>query len=130
MVKKWLWNVCVSMVGVLAPIKAILLTVGVLIVFDLITGLMAARKRKESLSSAGLRRSISKLVVYQIAVISAFLVEVYMVESVLPISKFVAGLIGMVELTSIFENINVFFGKNMFVFIIQKFGSINDKKYD
>jgi len=121
-------KILISICAVLAPIKAIILTVGVLILFDFITGLMAARKRGETITSAGMRRSVSKLVIYQIAVITGFLVETYMLSDMLPVTKFVAAIIGLVELTSIFENINTVYGSNLFGAVIDKLGSVNQKK--
>jgi len=126
-VKDIINGLIISTVSVLAPIQAVMLTVGALIVFDLVTGVMAARKRGEVVKSAALRRTVSKLVIYQIAVISAFLVETFLLKGALPISKITAGIIGTVELTSIFENVNTVYGSNIFKKVLGMLGSTNDK---
>jgi phage-related holin len=115
-------------VAVLAPIHAVMLTVGALIFADLITGLLAARKRNESITSAALGRTVSKALVYQCAVISAYLVEKYMLADVFPAAKLVAGLIGVVELTSILENAEKTLGVPIFRTIIQRLTSKNDAR--
>src|SRR5687768_11990257 len=84
----------------LAPIKPLLITVEVLVFADLITGVLAARKRKEPIRSAGLGRTVSKMLVYQLAVISGHLVGKYMIDDAIPVVKLVAGVIGLVELKS------------------------------
>lgn len=116
----------VSTLAVFAPVKAILIVTGVLIMADLISGVLAAKKRGESISSAGLRRTITKIFVYNMAVITGFLVEKYMITDLFPISKLIAGIISVVELKSILENLNTINGTDIFKTIIEKLGSSND----
>ncbi len=113
-------------VAVLAPIHAMLIVVGILIVADMVTGVWAAFKRGERVNSASLRRTISKFVIYNIAVISGFLLERYLLSDIFPVSKIVAGVIGLVEFTSIMENLGSISGQNVFKLIITKLGSQND----
>jgi hypothetical protein len=117
----------VSLLSVFAPIKAMLLVTGFLIFTDLISGILAARKRGEKISSAGLRRTITKCLVYNLAILSGFLVEQYMLESVFPISKLIAGIISLVELKSILENLNTINGSDIFKTVLSQLGSVNDK---
>lgn len=119
--------VAAALIALLAPIKALLISVGFLIMADLITGVWAALKRKETIKSAAMRRTVSKMVIYNIAVISGFLVEVYMLEELLPVSKIVASVIGLVELKSILENANTILGADLFKTVIAKLGSDNDE---
>lgn len=112
--------------AILAPIKMVMITVGFLIIADLITGVLAAIKRKEKVSSAVMRRTISKIVIYQLAVISGFLLEMYILNNVIPVAKIVAGVIGMVEFKSILENSNTIIGGDLFKIILGKLGSDND----
>jgi hypothetical protein len=104
-----------------------MVTVGILIFFDFITGMLAAKKRGEFITSAAMRRTISKLVVYQCSVISGFLVEKYLLDQILPVAKLVAGVIGMVELKSVLENANTITGKDIFKDLLLRLGSKNDK---
>ena len=124
--KEFLTGLVVSIISILAPIHAVIISVGVLIMMDYISGILAARKRGEAIKSAGLRRTVSKTVIYQIAVISAFIVETYLISKAVPVSKIAAGIIGTVELTSIFENLNTIHGSNIFKKIITLLGSPND----
>lgn len=125
--KPWIYNLLLSLLAVFAPIKPLVLTVGALIFADCFTGVWAAKKRGEQVKSAALRRTVSKMVIYQVALLTGFLVEVYMIDSLLPISKLVAGAIGMVEFKSILENSTVITGQDLFKSLIQKLGSKNDK---
>lgn len=125
--KSWAYNIMLSILAVFAPIKALIFSVGFLIFADCFTGIWAAKKRNEKITSAALRRTVSKMVIYQLALLSGFLVEVYMIESLLPISKLVAGAIGMVELKSVLENSTAIVGQDIFKSLIKKLGSQNDK---
>jgi hypothetical protein len=123
--KNFLQGLIVSALATLAPIKAVLLTVGVLILSDFISGVLAANKRGEKISSAKMRNSITKCLVYQSAVITGFLVQTYLLQGFLPIVNIVASLIGLTELTSFYENLNVIKGGNIFKKIIELLGSAN-----
>ena len=114
--------------AVLAPIKMVMITVGFLILADLITGIWAAIKRGEEINSSAMRRTISKMFVYQITVIGGFLLETYILSGSVPVSKIVAGVIGMVEFKSVLENSNVIVGDDVYAIILKKLGSDNDKK--
>lgn len=124
--KDYLTGTLISTLAVFAPIKAVILVTGILIFADLITGIWAAKKKGQKITSAGLRRTISKVLIYHTAILLGFLVEVYMLEGFIPISKIAAGLIGIVELTSVLENLNTINGNPIFKSLISKLGSIND----
>lgn len=111
---------------ILTPIKAALITVGVLVIMDLFLGLAAAKKRKEPITSSGLRRTVSKLLVYEMAIILGFITETYLAGSIVPISKIISGLIGITELKSILESLDEVNGASIFDSLIKKLGSKND----
>jgi Bacteriophage holin family len=123
--KDWLLALFLSALSVLAPIKPMLITVGILILMDAVTGIYAAYKRKEPISSAAMRRTVSKLLVYQGVVISGFLLELNLLDHLIPVAKLVAGAIGVVEFKSILENSNSIMGVDIFKSIIDKLGSDN-----
>lgn len=127
-VTKYLEPTLISLLAVFSPIKGVLLVTGFLIIADLISGVFAAIKRGEKITSAGLRRTLTKIFVYNMAVISGFLVEQYMLSSIFPISKLISGLISVIELKSILENLNVVNGSDIFKTVLDKLGSVNDKK--
>ena len=94
-----------SVLAVFAPIQPLLITVGVLIAADTVTGIIAAYKRGEEIKSSGLSRAITKLFVYQVVIITGFLLEKYMLSDLgVPIVKLLAGVIGVTELKSLLEN--------------------------
>jgi membrane glycosyltransferase len=126
--KEWLSNLGLSLLAVFAPIKTVLLTVAVLIAFDFITGIWAAKKRGDKITSAAMRRTVSKLLVYQLCVISGYLLEKNLLDSVVPVTKLIAGVIGIVETKSILENSQIITGMNIFKELIAKLGSSNDSK--
>lgn len=126
--KEWLSKLFIASLAALAPIHMVMITVGFLIFADLVTGIWAALKRGEKVSSAALRRTVSKIVIYQLAVISGFLLETYLIDGLMPVAKIVAGVIGMVEFKSILENSNHIVGGDLFKLVIQKLGSDNDPK--
>jgi DNA integrity scanning protein DisA with diadenylate cyclase activity len=123
---KYIAPLFLSAIAVLAPIKAIMVVTGILIFADLITGILAANKRGEKINSAGIRRTISKIFIYQLAIIVGFLIEKYMLSDFLPISKVAAAAIASVEGFSIFENLNTIDGSNLFKKAINLLGSSND----
>lgn len=124
--KNWLQNILMVSVAALAPIHAIMIVTGVLIMADLITGIWAAVKKGDAINSAALRRTVSKFVIYQIAVISAFVVQKFMLADLIPASNIVASAIGLVELKSILENASKILGADVFKVILSKLGSVND----
>src|ERR1700740_866886 len=126
--KDWIQSVGIACIASLAPIQAILISVGVMIFADLFTGMLAAHKRGEKISSAAMRRTVSKILIYEIAVICGFLLEKYLLDSLVPISKLVAGVIGLVEFKSILENCNAVLGQNIFETVLFRLGSDNDPK--
>lgn len=125
--KEWIIKIITIIVTVLAPIHAVMISVGVLVIADLITGIWAAIKRGEKVRSAAMRRTISKMLIYQIALITGFIFERYILEDLIPMTKIVASVIGMVEIKSIFENLNTIYGSDLFKVILSKLGSENDR---
>jgi len=125
---KYAQPLLLSALAVIAPIKAILIVTGFLIFADLLSGVIAAHKRGEKITSGGLRRTITKCLVYNLAVISGFLVEKYMIADIVPISKLISGVISIVELKSILENLNSINGTNIFKTVISSLGSKNDEE--
>lgn len=117
-----------ALIGVFMPVYPIMAVAGFLIFADLATGMLAARKNKEPISSAAMRRTVSKILVYQLVIMSGFLVEMYMLGGMLPISKIAASIIGLTELLSILENAEKAYGAPIFKKLLTLLGSENDKK--
>jgi len=126
--KEYIVKFFIMTLALLTPIKPMLIACGFLIFCDMITGILASRKRKERIKSSEMRRSISKFLVYQITIISAFILEIYMLDGLVPVSKVVAGVIGMVEFTSILENTSTIAGTDIVKLVLNKLGSKNQGK--
>ena len=126
--KDWLYGILVACIAALAPIQGVMATVGFLIAADFFTGMWAAHKRGEKISSAAMRRTISKAFIFQLTIISGFLLEHFILGDSLPIAKIVAGGIGMVEFKSILENANHIVGGDLYKTILSKLGSQNDQE--
>ena len=110
---------------IFAPVQAAALAVFAIVLIDLITGVLAARKRKEEITSARIRDSVSKLFIYEIALLSALLLENYLLSGMVPAIKIVSAVIGVAEGKSVLENLDTLQGGNMFKNLIDKLGSSN-----
>lgn len=126
--KTWLWNIAIVLASVFAPAKGMIITVLVLIIADLVTGLMAAKKQNVPITSSGIRRTVVKLFVYEGAIMLAFLTQTYLTGESIPVSSIVAGLIGLAELTSVFENLNIIGDGKLLQSILDKLNSANSKE--
>ena len=116
---KYAVPVGISIVTFFAPVHIIMSVVGGLLVFDFITGIWASLKRGESISSRRMSRTVGKAVLYQLAIISAFLLEVG-IGGVIPVAKLVAGVIALTEGKSLVENLNTISGTNLFKVVLDK----------
>lgn len=124
--RDWLLATVISIIASLAPAKELFAVALALIFVDLITGMLAARKRKESIESAGIRRTVSKFCIYMTAIAVGYWIESIMLKGFLPVSNIAAGLISLVEGKSIYENLDELNGQPLFKSLIKKLGSVND----
>lgn len=124
----WVKAAALSLLAVLAPVKAMLLAALALTALDAVLGVLAARKRAERITSAGLRRTISKGLVYTLAIIAGHVAGTYLLGGLVPVASLVAGAIGIVECKSCLENASAAAGHDLFRAAIAKLGSQNDKK--
>lgn len=118
--KQSLINLLLAICAVFAPIRATIITVMVLTIIDLISGLMAAKHRKEAITSSGLKRTIVKIFIYEAAVLLGYLTEQYMTGDLIPVMKILAGYIGITELTSVLENLEEITGLSILKKLINK----------
>lgn len=103
----------------LAPIKTVMFAVGFLVIMDLLTGIWAAKKRGEKITSNGLRNTVSKTLAYVSCILVSHVAEMYLVPD-LPMVKVVAALIGMTEVKSFFENMNHITGIDIWDHMLSK----------
>jgi hypothetical protein len=128
--KIWLVNVALALLALFAPAKELFMATGILIIADFITGVYAAKKAKIPITSAGFRRTVSKMLIYNLAVGAGFLVQHSMMGDLVPVSNIVSSAIGLTELKSILENIDKIKGDSLVKGILAKLGSINESKKD
>lgn len=95
-----------------------MLTIAFLIVVDFITGAYASVKNNIPISSERIGHTISKFFIYNLVVLSAFLLEKYIVEEI-PFQRIIAGFIAIAEIKSILENFNKIYGINPFKALIK-----------
>lgn len=124
--KDWLQGALVSSVAFLLPIKLVILTAGVLILADLFTGILAAKKRGEKITSAALSRTVAKMAVYQTVIVTGYMLQMNLLGNVVPVINLVGSVIGMVEFKSIVENANTILGTDIFKELIKRMSSKND----
>ena len=110
---KWAGALGASIVALLAPVIAMLATVSALVVCDLITGIAVAIQAKEKISSRGLKKTIVKLGIYLIVIVLSHVTELYLTRGVIPLLNIVTTLIGITELKSCVENLNILSGGSL-----------------
>lgn len=115
---------------VFMPIKAIIIVAMVLSIVDLITGVLAAIHRGEHITSNGFSRTLVKIMVYEIAIMTGYLVEQYLTGEIVPVVKILGSLIGMTELKSILENLEAITGQKIFQQIVDLLASKSNKLGD
>lgn len=104
------------------PAGQFILLVGFFIAADTITGVVAANKRGEILTSKRGSDVVRKLLVYGVGVIVSHVIQQEFIPD-FPCMKIVAGLIAFNELKSIDENIKDISGFSLFEFFIKKLKS-------
>jgi len=105
------------LLALMAPIVSVMLTVAFLIIVDFITGTYAAIKKNIPITSERIGNTVSKFFIYNLVVISAFLLEKYIVKEI-PFMRIIAGFIAIAEIKSIMENFNEIYGINPFKALI------------
>lgn len=114
------FNLVTASLLVFLPIKATLLTAFVLVLLDLLSGLLAAHKRGEQITSSGLKRTLVKLLAYEIVIMLGYLTEQYMTGDLVPVVKILGGLVGLTELKSVLENAEELTGIPLIQVLINK----------
>ena len=88
----------------ISPVRALMTAIMFLAVTDLITALWVVIKKQEKVTSVGLRKTINKILAYEIAVVLSYTVETVFQLGV-PVVRLIAGLIAVTELKSNLENL-------------------------
>jgi hypothetical protein len=123
----WIPKTGLALLALLAPIHSLMIATGVLIFMDLFTGLWRAIKVKEPITSNGLRRTVTKLLAYQLAIITAWIMQTYLMVDFIPPVKIVASVIAITEAKSILENLSKISGTDLWSLLLEKFQGSKDK---
>jgi phage-related holin len=104
--------------------------ISIIFVFaDLITGIWAAKSRKEKLTSKGIRATLGKLLSYLMIIMLVHLFERFIMETnYLHLVNIVTGIIVLAEFKSITENLECITGNKIFTKIYKTVFSIFNKK--
>jgi phage-related holin len=109
-----------SILAVFAPVKTVLITTLILVAADFVTGIIASWRKGDAITSRGMKQSVVKAVLYEAAILLAYLAEHYLIGDSVPATKIITSLIGMTELLSCIENLNRINGSPVFSLIINK----------
>lgn len=108
----------------LTPVFGVMAAMVCLIIIDFITGVYAAWRNGENISSRKLGNTLSKFLLYNLMVLAAFLIETLIVPEV-PFIKIVGGYVALTEFKSIGENFNKIYGIDVMK-AVRKFFSRKD----
>ena len=115
-----------SLLALFAPIQTMVLSTLLLVVADLITGVWVSRRRGMPLHSKGIKHTVVKLAVYELAIVLAYVTEVYLTQSSIPVLNVITSIIGITELKSCLENMNILIGGDVVKQILERIS--NDTK--
>ena len=132
----------VTLLAYFSPIYSLVMAILLLISLDWVTGIWAAFKIGQPITSFKLRRTLTKTVVYSLAIITGLVFEKEMVkffaeglysilgtnfqETDFPIVKIIALYIGATEFKSIIENLNKVYKLPFFKAIMDKLQPLQD----
>ena len=108
----------------LLPVQNAIIATVLIVFLDLVLGVSASLKEGYRISSRSLRRTVAKIFVYEITIILAWVIEVYMIDY--PLLKAATGLIGIVEGKSCLENLYRLTKVDLLKIIIDKFQLVYD----
>ena len=107
--KVWLF----ASLAVFLPIKELMLTIGFLVSADLVVGIWKAIKTGQRIRSRRMSDTVTKLLLYQLAIMSGFLIETFIISELIPITKLIATVVAIIEFKSIVESIEAVTGKDL-----------------
>ena len=131
----WAGKMGMAVIAYLSPVRDVILFMILLVAIDLITGIWASYKKhkakKENIrwfSSNRLSRSVSKFIIYPLAIVLTFHFQELFGFHDYNIINFVAGFICFVELVSFFENCYHITNEPIFMKIVKIFKDKLTKK--
>ena len=122
----------------LLPIKAIMITVGLAILADTVVGIYKSKKKGEKITSRKLSQVVSKMFLYQGAIVLFFCIEKFILVDFIVLftgiplflTKLVGALMVFIEVQSISESIESLTGKSIWVRIKEMITRAKEVKED
>lgn len=112
--KAFILKALASLLIIFTPLFPVCITIGILIAIDFLIAVYKSYKLNQPITSRKMSNTISKAVLYQVAIISSFLAETYILTGI-PLTKIISGFIALTELKSISESITELTGVNYWV---------------
>lgn len=105
----------------ITPIHSFLITIYILLFFDLVTGIAKAIKKNDKITSKRMRDSVVKLIFYSIAVFISYQVDRTLIsDNGLILTKLTGGYIMLIEFQSNIENISSLTGVDIWMAVKDK----------
>ena len=102
------------LVAFVAPIGHFIALALALVIVDFISGTKAARKRGDAITSAGYKRTVSKLLLYTaVIMLSEGMKLVFFTDGLIPVTYISAGFICATEFRSVLENVGAVTGTDV-----------------
>lgn len=120
-IKTWIVSTLVVIWAYLADIHGMMFAIGGLIIIDTVLGILKSRKKGIRITSRRLSAFISKTLLYQVAIITIYMIDRHIfgdvvsifIQSPLISTKIIATIICLIELYSIKENLDSITGMNI-----------------
>lgn len=127
--KTWLLHLWIGIVAFISPLVPLAVLVSSLIATDFIFGIYRAYKVGELINSRKMGHTISKMFLYNMAVLTVFMLEKIIVGTDMQFTKIAVGVIAMVEIKSIDESFKLLYGFSIYESIFDKIKrGINENK--
>ena len=118
-------KITVLAIAFLAPLQGLLVSLAILVSLDLITGVLAAAKKKQKITSAKLSRTITKVLVYLFTIMLVEMASKYVILPLeVPLTGIISSFIILTELQSVLENVNKLFRQTLLTVLIDKISLI------
>lgn len=112
-----------------SPIAWLVAGVGIMVAFDWVAGVAAARKKGNKIVSGGFYRTFIKFTLYAIGIIATRILEILMHDKIpIPFASVLAGFILLIEYKSVMENISIATGVDLWDWIKDKIANIHPKQ--
>jgi len=119
----WIYKILLSTLAFIAPVNGLMLSIGFLLFIDLILGIMTARKNGIPIQSKELKKTVIKMLLYQVTVISAFILDTYFIQMGSIVVRITALSVGITEAKSIFEHVGTLTGLDIWSVLKDKLKS-------